>query len=160
MEDSTEKLLKALERETTVVLNWFRLNEMKPNNDKSHLIVCNQDNLSVTLGKEKIVSDTTVELLGIKIDNNLKFTSHITDLIKKGNNKLHALARISKYLKEEKLKILMKTFIQSQFNYSPLVWMFHNRTLNHKINKLHERALRIVYKNETLSFQELLEKDG
>ena len=160
MEDSTEKLLKTLERETTVVLNWFRLNEMKPNDDKSHLIVCNQDNLSVTLGKEKITSDKIVELLGIKIDNNLKFTSHVTELIKKGNSKLHALARISKYLKEDKLKILMKTFIQAQFNYKPLVWMFHNRTLNHNINKLHERALRIVYKNETFSFQELLEKDG
>ena len=54
----------------------------------------------------------------------------------------------------------MKTFIQSQFNYSPLVWIFHNRTLNHKINKLHERALRIVYKNDKLTFQGLLDKDN
>ena len=38
--------------------------------------------------------------------------------------------------------------------------MFHNRTLNNKINKLHERALRIVYKNDELSFQELLDKDN
>ena len=38
--------------------------------------------------------------------------------------------------------------------------MFHNPTLNHKINKLHERALRIVYKDENLTFQELLDKDG
>ena len=52
----------------------------------------------------------------------------------------------------------MKTFITSQFNYCPLVWMFHNRTLNHKINKLHERALR--YNDEELSFQEMLNKDG
>ena len=37
--------------------------------------------------------------------------------------------------------------------------MFYNRTLNHKINKLHERALRIVYKNDKLTFKELLEKD-
>ena len=80
--------------------------------------------------------------------------------VKKGNQKLHALARISGYLNEDKLKIIMRTFIQSQFNYSPLVWIFHNRTLNHKINKLHERALRIVYKDENLTFQELLDKDG
>ena len=53
----------------------------------------------------------------------------------------------------------MKTFIQSQFNYCPLVWMFHSRTLNNKINKLHARALRIVYKNENLTFQELLDID-
>ena len=39
----------------------------------------------------------------------------------------------------------MKTFIDAQFNYCPLIWMFHSRTLNNKINKLHERALRLVY---------------
>ena len=66
----------------------------------------------------------------------------------------------SKYLCEDKLKIIMKTFIQSQFNYCPLVWMFHSRTLNNKINKLHERALKIVYKNDKLTFDELLELDN
>ena len=54
----------------------------------------------------------------------------------------------------------MQTFIQSQFNYFPLTWMFHNRTLNNKINKLHERALRIVYKNDNFTFQELLDIDS
>ena len=51
----------------------------------------------------------------------------------------------------------MKTFIQSQFNYCSLTWMFHSRILNNKINKLHERTLRLVYKNENLTFQDLLE---
>ena len=133
---------------------------MKSNDDKCHLIVCNHDNVSVTLGNETIEESNSVELLGIKIDTNLNFNEHVTDLCKKGNQKLHALARISKYLNEDKLKILMKTFIQSQFNYCPLVWMFHNRTLNNKINKLHERALRIVYSNGELTFPELLDKDN
>ena len=38
--------------------------------------------------------------------------------------------------------------------------MFHNRTLNNKINKLHERALRVVYKDINLSFQDLLDLDN
>ena len=54
----------------------------------------------------------------------------------------------------------MKTFIQSQFNYCPLTWMFHNRTLNNEINRLHERSLRIVYINDNLTFQELLGIDN
>ena len=54
----------------------------------------------------------------------------------------------------------MKAFIKSQFSYCPLVWMFHSRTLNNRINKIHERALRLVYKNETfLSFDDLLKRD-
>ena len=60
----------------------------------------------------------------------------------------------------KKRRVLMKAFITSQFSYCPLVWMFHSRTLNNRINKIHERALRLVYKNETfLSFDDLLKRD-
>ena len=54
----------------------------------------------------------------------------------------------------------MKTFMESKFNYCPLTWMFPSRQLNNKINKLHERALRLVYKNPNISFQELLNFDN
>ena len=39
------------------------------------------------------------------------------------------------------------------------VAMFHRRQTNDKINKLHERALRIVYNDTIMSFEELLVKD-
>ena len=54
----------------------------------------------------------------------------------------------------------MKAFIESQFNYCPLIWMLHFRTLNNKINRIHERALRTVYSDYNSSFNELLDKDG
>ena len=54
----------------------------------------------------------------------------------------------------------MKAFIASEFGYCPLVWMFHSRKLNSRVNKLHERALRIVYQDYASSFTELLEKDN
>ena len=38
--------------------------------------------------------------------------------------------------------------------------MLHSRKLNHRINNLHERALRIVYKDDSSTFDELLEKNG
>ena len=53
----------------------------------------------------------------------------------------------------------MKAFIMSQFSYCPLVWMCHSRTLNNKINKLHERALRLVYDDRQSTFEELLNID-
>ena len=159
VDDNVTNLLKTLETETNLVLKWFRINEMIANDDKCHLLVANQENVSVTLGNEIIEATDSVELLGVTIDKNLDLNEHVSNLCKKGNQKLHALARISNYLSKDKLKIIMKTFIQSQFNYCPLTWMFHNRTLNNKINKLHERALRIVYKNDSLTFQELLDKD-
>ena len=54
----------------------------------------------------------------------------------------------------------MKTFIESQFGYCPLVWMFHSRSLNNNINRIHERSLRITYNDQSSSFQNLLEKDN
>ena len=38
--------------------------------------------------------------------------------------------------------------------------MFHTRTLNNKINKLHKRALRLAYKSDDCTFQELLDMDN
>ena len=53
----------------------------------------------------------------------------------------------------------MKAFICSQFGYCPLVWIFHSRKINNRINSLHERALRVVYRDYNVTFSELLSKD-
>ena len=119
-----------MEKETSLILNWFKIDEMKSNDDKCHLMVCKKNNddkchlmvckknnVSVTLGNETIKESNSVELLGIKINAHLNMNEHVTNICKEANQKLHALARISKYLREDKLKFLMKTFIQPQFNY-------------------------------------------
>ena len=51
-------------------------------------------------------------------------------------------------------------FFSSQFAYCPLIWMVHNRTLNSRINKLQESALRLVHNDNTSSFYELLQQDN
>ena len=55
---------------------------------------------------------------------------------------------------------LMNAFFRLQFNYCPLIWMCCSRFLNHKIDRLHQRCLQIVYSDKTSNFSELLEKDG
>ena len=59
-----------------------------------------------------------------------------------------------------KKSILMNAFFKSQFTYCPLMWMCFNRSLNTKINQVHERCLRIVYNDKKSNFNELLVKDG
>ena len=54
----------------------------------------------------------------------------------------------------------MNAFITSQFGYCPLIWMCHNRNIYRQINKIHERALRIVNVDNNSSFDELLKKSG
>ena len=89
----------------------------------------------------------------------MAFNEHVSDICAKASQKLHALSRISNYMTLLQRQITMRSFILSQFGYCPLVWMFHSRKLNNRINRIHERGLRIVYKDLRSSFTELLKKD-
>ena len=93
------------------------------------------------------------------IDSDLKFDIHVSNLCKKATQKLNALARISGYMDSSKKRTIMKAFITSHFSYCRLVWMFHSRELNNKINRIHESSLRLVYSDKISTFQELLDKD-
>ena len=73
---------------------------------------------------------------------------------------MNALARITPYMELTKRRILMNAFFDSQFNNCSLIWMFHSRNLNNKINRLHERCLRVIYNDKTSSFEQLLENDN
>ena len=93
------------------------------------------------------------------VDKRLNFNLHLKNLCKKVNQKISALARLVRILPFHKRHLILKTFIESQFSYCPLVWMFCSRTMNRKINHTHERALRLVYQDYTSSFEELLKND-
>ena len=117
------------------------------------------EHVCAKVGEAKIWVSCSEKLLGINIDRELSFNYHVSNLCIAGR-KISALARISRLMSFDQRRLLMKSFIESQFAYSPLVWMFHDRHMNNKINKLHERSLRIVYKDDISSFEELLLKDG
>ena len=112
------------------------------------------------IGKKLIWEERNVKLLGVERDSNLLFNKHVLFLYMKASRKLSALTRVVKFMNLQQRRTPMKAFVVSQFNYCPLLWMFHSRTLNNRINNLHERDLRIVYKDDDASFKELLVKDG
>ncbi len=157
---TSETVINILENEIANLNIWFQNNFLKSNDDKNKLLVTNENNVSARIGEETIQSSSSVKLLGITIDNKLNFKEHVTKICKKASHKIHALGRIANYLNTDKLKLIVRAFIESEFAYCPLIWMFHNRTLNNKINKLHERALRLIYKDRTMTFTDLLLKDN
>ena len=100
-----------------------------------------------------------MNLLGIYIDNRLNFDYHIIQLCKKARKKLHALAWVFKRTNISQRKLIPNAFIRSQFSYCLLIWMFHSRATEHRINRIHERTLRLIYPNQhQVTFKELLEK--
>ena len=156
-----ETVLIKLETNSEIAIAWFDSNYMKLNTEKCHLIVSGHryEEQWVKIGEDKIWEEKSVKLLGVTIDNELKFDSHVKNICLKANMKLSALLRLNSYLSFEKKRILYKAFVESQFKYCSLSWMFHSRYSNNKINRLHERALRLVYDDFVSSFDELLTKD-
>ena len=90
------------------------------------MVLRNKDERSfnIHINNVKIKNSNEVTLLGIKIDKDLTFKKHIGELCRRASYKLHTLRRIKKYLTVEKAKLLANAFINSQFNYEPLTWMF------------------------------------
>ena len=107
-----------------------------------------------------IWENRTVKLLGITINNELKLDEHLTNICIKANRKLTVLTRMRKYLDFNKVRLLLKSFFESQFKYCPLTWMFYSRKTNNRISNLHERALRLVYSDYESTFEDSLTKDG
>ena len=124
---------------------------MKANSGKCHLLVTRDTDVTAKIGELDVKNSMEEKLLGVKIDSKLSFENHVSSLCKKASQKLHALARVVNFMDLAKRKSLMKAFITSQFNYCPLIWMFHSRQLNNRINKIQERALRLVYKDDKLT---------
>ena len=82
------------------------------------------------------------------------------NICQKANRKLNALARMKTYMELPKRCLLLNAFFKVQFNYFPVVWMFHSHSLNNKIKRLHECCLRIIYNDKHSNFDVLLEKDN
>ena len=133
---------------------------MKANPGNSHILLSNKKTEKVKINDVVLTSSVEEKLLGITLDSELKFEKHITDICNKASQKIHVLSRITSYMSLNMWRLLMKMFVESQFNYCPLIWTFHSRHLNNKINNVHEKALRIVYSDYKSTFQELLDKDA
>ena len=122
--------------------------------DPAHTTLSETSNTrSLKIGHQLISNSETEKILGVTFDDKLSFKCHVDKICKKASQKLYALFRVSNYMSCHQRKLIMDAFISSHFNYCPLVWMCHSRTLNNQVNRIHHRALSIVYRDYTSSFQ-------
>ena len=147
VKENKESVINALEASSLPLFTWFNNNFMKANSDKSHILLSCSEPSTALIDGSSIESNTKEKLLGITTDRDLKFDEHANNLCKRACQNLNALVRLVPFMNVDEKWMIMKSFIESQFGYCPLAWMFHNLSLNNKINWIHERALRITYNN-------------
>ena len=101
--NSIPEVIDNLEQDSIILLKWIKDNGLKANPDKFHLLL------------------------------KISFNNHVSSICNKAAQKLHALSRVNRLMTLKQRKIIMTSFILSHFGYCPLVWMFHSRTLNSRI---------------------------
>ena len=158
-------LIENLEAESNIAINWFKNNEMIVNPDKFQALIVNKNkNMKneyvLKIGNSEITTEKSVTLLGIEIDNKLTFESHISHLCQKASNQLNAIARLKRYMGFKEKEVLINSFVYANFNYCPLVWHFCPAKSIRKIEKIQERALRILYDDFDSDSESLLKKSG
>ena len=124
------------------------LDKRKGDHTNQRIVVDNQNS--------KLVS--SVELLGIQIDDKLNFNLHISNICRSAANQLNALIRLKRFLGYKEKRILINSYFMANFNYCPLVWMFSSVSSLKKIENLQKRALRFLYNDCEISYEELLLK--
>ena len=108
-----EEVIQKLELATNNLFEWFKNNHMKAIADKCHLVLIWDTDVAAKIGEFDVKNSSEEKLLGVKIGSKLSFENHVSSLCKKESQKLHAF----------------------QFNYCPLIWMFHSRQLNNRITR-------------------------
>ena len=112
----------------------------------------------LSIKKFDLKKTTTKKLLGITIDEHLNFNEHLTNVCKRASRKLNTLSRVSSFLSYKQKKVMPNSFIIGQFKFCPLIWIFSSIRSYRKINKLHERSLRLCHNDYTSSYDELSSK--
>ena len=100
---------------------------------------------TVTIGNSKINESDYEKLLGVTFDKKKLSKNMLKICIKRQIKSFMRLLDCRLHIDPVKSEILMNSFIRSQFNYCPLVWMFHDRATNSKLNPIQERVECVWY---------------
>ena len=101
-------------------------------------------NISFNLNGNIVKTEDEVKLLGVTIDYELKFNSHITNICRKASRQLNVLKRMGKYLNRLGKLTIYHSFILSNFNYCPVIWHFCSEANTKKMEKIQERAFKFI----------------
>ena len=150
--DCVDNLQLYLNQDLENVLKWLRANKLTLNRTKTEfMLIGARQRLStlavsptVTIYDNQVSQVTTAKSLGVTIDNKLDWRSHIDKLTKKVASGTGAIKRIRHLVPQATLLLIYQALIQPHFDYFNFVWGNCGITLQNKVQKLQNRAARVL----------------
>ena len=161
--DSSIDLIKEkLQLDCVTAMKWFESNNMKANADKFQLMFLNRQHSysdqALNINSCIIKATSSITILGIEFDDKLNFDSHINEICNKTSKQINALKRMKHLMDRPCKNIIYNSYISSNFNYCPVVWMFTGKTNLGKIEKTNKRALRYVVNDNDAEYEAMCQE--
>ena len=131
------------------IAEWFQANRLSINVSKTHYQIYTMSrstDLDIYFDGTKIERKTCVKYLGVYVDENLKWNSHIANVTKILSRNLGIMARAKHLLSARELLLLYNTLILPHLNYCAMIWGRNYPSNIKKIITLQKRAIRIIDK--------------
>ena len=143
---------------------WYKENHLKANKDKYQVMILQNNRKSNV--KIKVMADINNEteqtrclkLLGVEVDNELTFSTHIGNLCKRVGQRIGVISRFRNIIPTSAKLTIYKSAILSHLTYCSTVWHFCKVADKRKIERLQEKALRVVCRDKSTPYAQLLIK--
>ena len=145
-----EKLQMLMNREVEKAHLWMKANKLTINPDKSSALVISpgaktkSQKPEVLCDGRKIAVNKTVKYLGLWIDENLKFDTHIKSVERKIACAVGILCKLKWYLPQNILLQLYHTLIYPHLLYAIPVWGSTYKSYLHYISIFQNKAVKII----------------
>ena len=123
---------------------WLTSNKLTLNAGSRQRLSTLPDTLELSINNESINRVSSVKSLGVFIDENLTWQTHIDKLSKKIASGIGAIKRIRPFVPPDTLLYIYSALIQPHFDYCNLVWGNCGKTLSDRLQKLQNRAARLL----------------
>ena len=144
-----------LKDSANLATTWYDSNLLAGNLKKYQVL-----NLGFTQNDSNIcVNDVVIEtkdniiLLGVVLDSKLNFSEHIISICKTASQRIGVLMRLRNLIPMKSKLILFKSAILPFLTYCHLVWHFCKASDTRKLERLQERGLRAVFKDNNSSYE-------
>ena len=146
------RLQTILNSELNNINQWLVANKLTLNVDKTEYMIIGtrqksnhlSHNMEVHIGEKKLKQVTSKKVLGVTIDNQLSWEEQVDNISKKVSQGIGVVRRAKLFVKYDTLQILYNSLVQPYFEYCSLVWGNCCDSLKEKLQKLQNRAARVI----------------
>ena len=148
-------------RNSNKACKWYASNLLKGNLSKYQTMTLKPkstaSDISLHFQGNTVETSDCLKLLGVTIDDQLNFNTHINEICKKASQRLGVMMRLKKLIPTNAKLTLYKSAILPYLTYCHLTWYFCTATDNRKLERIQERALRAVFLDKQSNYQALLD---